>query len=163
MRKKYEGFPIGTLSLSSPWMGTRYSRIIRCVGSFGHTFVIAFPVVLTPPLVQEFCSYLADFPCLGEAEAASYKGLVTECKVHDVLKQVGLNKSQEMDGWPYEVYLKMLYMFIPILTDMFNHWFAQGPIPDSITKGMITLLKKGSRHVWEDLDDYRPITLLYIE
>ena len=28
---------------------------------------------------------------------------------------------------------------------------------------MITLLKKGNRHVWEGLDDYRPITLLNIE
>ena len=54
-------------------------------------------------------------------------------------------------------------MFVPILTDMFNHWFAQGAIPGSITKGMITLLKKGGRHVWEELDDYRPITLLNTE
>ena len=54
-------------------------------------------------------------------------------------------------------------MFVPILTDMFNQWFAQGVIPDSITKGVITLLKKGARHVWEDLDDYRPITLLNTE
>ena len=28
---------------------------------------------------------------------------------------------------------------------------------------MITLLKKGDRHVWEGLDDYRPITLLNTE
>ena len=28
---------------------------------------------------------------------------------------------------------------------------------------MITLLKKGDRHVWEELDDYRPITLLNTE
>ena len=48
-------------------------------------------------------------------------------------------------------------MFIPILTDMFNHWFEQGVILGSITKGMITL-KKGGRHVREELDDYRPIT-----
>ena len=41
--------------------------------------------------------------------------------------------------------------------------FAQGAIPGSITKGVITLLKKGGRHVWEDLDDYRPITLLNAE
>ena len=54
-------------------------------------------------------------------------------------------------------------MFVPILTDMFNHWFALGVISDSITKGMITLLKKGGRHVWEDLDDSRPITLLNTE
>ena len=53
-------------------------------------------------------------------------------------------------------------MFGPILTDVFNHWFAQGAIPGCITKGVITLLKKGGRHVWEDLDDYRPITLLKI-
>ena len=33
-------------------------------------------------------------------------------------------------------------------------------IPGSMTKGVITLLKKSSRHVWEDLDDHRPITLL---
>ena len=51
-------------------------------------------------------------------------------------------------------------MFVPILTDVFNHWFAQGAIPGCVTKGVITLLKKGGRHVWEGLDDYRPITLL---
>ena len=42
---------------------------------------------------------------------------------------------------------------------MFNHWFAQEAIPGNITKGVITLLNKGGRHVWKDLDDYRPITL----
>ena len=47
--------------------------------------------------------------------------------------------------------------------NVFNHWFAQGAIPGSITRGVITLLKKGSRHFWEDLDDYRPITLLNTE
>ena len=35
-----------------------------------------------------------------------------------------------------------------------------GAILGSITKGVMTLLKKGGRHVWEDLDDYRLITLL---
>ena len=54
-------------------------------------------------------------------------------------------------------------MFVPILTNMFNHWFAQGAIPGSVTKGVITLLKKGGRPVWEGLDDYRPITLLNTE
>ena len=41
--------------------------------------------------VQEFRNYLADFPRLGAAEAASCEGLVTECEVHNALKQVGLN------------------------------------------------------------------------
>ena len=54
-------------------------------------------------------------------------------------------------------------MLVPILMDMFNHWFAQGAIPGCVTKGMITLLKKGGKHIWEGLDDYRPITLLNTE
>ena len=113
--------------------------------------------------LREFRSYLADFPRLGVAEAASCEGVVTECKVRDALKQVGLNKSPGLDGLPYDVYLRMSHMFVPILTDMFNHWFAQGAIPGSVTKGVITLLKKGGRHVWEGLDDYWPITLLNTE
>ena len=113
--------------------------------------------------LREFRSYLADFPRLGAAEAASCEGVVTECEVRDALKQFGLNKLPGLDGLPYEVYLRMSHMFVPILTDMFNHWFAQGAIPGSVTKGVITLLKKGGRHVWEGLDDYRPITLLNTE
>ena len=52
---------------------------------------------------------------------------------------------------------------MPILTNMFNHWFTQRAIPGSVTKGMITLLKKDGRHVWDELDDYRLITLLNTE
>ena len=113
--------------------------------------------------IREFRSYLADFPRLRVAKAAGCEGVVTECEVRDALKQVGLNKSPGLDGLPYEVYLRMSHMFVPILTDVFNHWFAQGAIPGSVTKGVITLLKKGGRHVWEGLDDYRPITLLNTE
>ena len=80
-----------------------------------------------------------------------------------MLKQVGLIKSPELDGLPYEEYLSLSHMFLLILTDMFNHWFAQGAIPSSVTKGVITLLKKGGKHVWEGLDDYRPITLLRVK
>ena len=85
--------------------------------------------------------------------------MITECEVRDALKQVGLNKSPGLDGLPHEVYLRLPHILVPILTDMFYHWFAQGAIPGSVTKGVITLLKKGGRHVWEGLDDYRPITL----
>ena len=113
--------------------------------------------------LREFRSYLTDFPRLGAAEAASCEGVVTECEVCDVLKQFGFNKSPGLDGLPYEVYSRMSHMIVPILTDMFNHWFAQGTIPRSVTKGVITLLTKGGRHVCEGLDDYRPITLLNIE
>ena len=114
--------------------------------------------------VQDVRNYSADFSRLGEAEAASCEGVVTEYEVRSALKQVGFNKSPGLDGLSYKVYLKMSHMFVSILTDMFNHWFAQGSIPVSITKGVITLLKKEVRHVWGwGLDDYRPITLLNTE
>ena len=51
-------------------------------------------------------------------------------------------------------------MFVPKLMNMFKHWFVQGDISGSIAKGVITSLMNGGRHVWEDLDDYRPITPL---
>lgn len=54
-------------------------------------------------------------------------------------------------------------MFVPLLTGVFNHWFSQGSIPGQVTKGVVTLLKKKERHGGEDLDDYRPITLLNTE
>ena len=99
--------------------------------------------------LQEFRSYLADFHRLGAAETASYEGVSTECEFCDALKQVGLNKSPGLDGLPYEMYLRLPHMFVPILTDMFNYLFAQGAIPGRVTKGVITLLKEGGRHVWE--------------
>ena len=103
--------------------------------------------------IQEFRSYLADLPRLQEAEAAGCEALVTEREFCDVLKQVGLNKLPGLFSLPYEMYLRMSHMFVPILTDVFSHWFAQGTTPVSITKRVITLLKKGGRHIWEQLDN----------
>ena len=113
--------------------------------------------------LQEFRSYLTDFPRLGAAEAGGCEGVITECEVRDALKQVGLNKSPGLDSLLYEVYLRLSHMFVPIMTDMFNHWFAQGDIPGSVTNGVITFLMKGGKHVWEGLDDYRSIILLNTE
>ena len=76
--------------------------------------------------VQEFRSYLADFPRLREAEATSCEGLVTE--------------SPGLNGLLYEIYLMLPRMFLPILTDVFNHWFTHGAIPGNVTKGVITFI-----------------------
>ena len=137
-------------------------RLLRSGREIRDAFRDRFARCTDLPL-REFRCYLADFPRLWAAEAASCEGVVTECEVRDALKQVGLNKSPGLDGLPYEVYLRISHMFVPILTDMFNHWFAQGAIPGSDTKGVITLLKKGGKHIWEGLDDHRPITLLNTE
>ena len=71
-------------------------RVVRSNREMRDAFRVHFRDRLTryPDLpLQEFRSYLADLPRLGEAEAASREGVVTECEVCDALKQVGLNKS----------------------------------------------------------------------
>ena len=156
---KCEVFPIGISIPSIPRMGACCDRLTRCVMPFGCTFVIALPAVL----ISRFRSFVAILPTPPASGRLKWLVAITECEVRDALKQVGLNKSPGLYGLPYEVYLRLLHMFVPILTDMFNHWFAQGAIPGSVTKGVITLLKKGDWHVWEGLDDYRPITLLNTE
>ena len=162
VRKKSEGFSIGISIPSSPWMDACCDRIARCVMPFGRTFVIALPAVLVYRFMS-FAAILPTFPRLEVTEAATCEGVITECKVRDALNQVGLNKSPGLDSLPNEVYLRLLHMFVPILTDMFIHWFAQGAVPSSVTKGVITLLKKSGKHVWEGLDYYRTITLLNTE
>ena len=79
--------------------------------------------------VHEFPSYLADFPRFREAEAASCEGLVTECEFRDALRQVGLNKSPRLDGLPYEMYLRLPHMFVPILAVFFQPLVRPGSHP----------------------------------
>ncbi len=115
-----------------------------------------------PVLREEFRSYLADFPRLSPTEAASCEGQITEGEVYAALKKVGRGKSPGLDGLPYELYLRLSHIFVPILTVVFNNWFRSGSIPNRITRGVITLLKKGKGGGGK-LDDYRPITLLNTE
>ena len=85
---------------------------------------------------------------------------MTDCEVCDAVKQVGLIKSQGINGLPYEMYLRQLNTFVPLLMDLFNHWFSQGAILGHVSKGVITLPKKVNRYGREGLHDYRTITLL---
>ena len=157
MKKRWKGFLIGISILSKHWMGACCGRVVRCTTLFERISVIALPAV------PEFRSYLADVPHLSAAKPTGCEVVVIEREVRNALKQVSLNKSPRLDGWPYVVYLRLSHMFVPILTYMFNHWFAQGDDPGSVTKGVIILLKKGGRHFWEGLYNYRLISLLKTE
>ena len=132
MKKKCEGSPIGTSRLSRPQMGDCCNRVVRCVMPFERTFGIALPAAQISRS-RSFVAILRTPPALGWLKRLAAKEVVTECEVRDALKQVSLNKSPGLDGLPYEVYLRMSPMFVPILTDVFNHWFAQGAIPGCVT------------------------------
>ena len=58
-------------------------RFVRLFGHFRDRFARCPEIQ-----VQGFRDYLADFPRLGNAEAASCAGVVTECEVCCVLRQV---------------------------------------------------------------------------
>ena len=130
-------------------MGACCDRLARCVMPFGCTFVISLPAVLISHF-RSFSTILPTYPTSGWLKRLVARVWSLNAKLN-ALKKVGLNKSQGLDSLPYEVYLRL------------PHTFAQGAVPGSVTKGVITLLKKGGRHVWESLEDYRPITLLNIE
>ena len=78
MRKTCEGSPLG---ISNRVLGSNYEPGDGFWAYFRDRFGRSPDL-----LAQEFRSYLADFPCLREAEAASRESLVTECEVRDALK-----------------------------------------------------------------------------
>lgn len=93
-----------------------------------------------------FCNYLADFRWLSPTEAASYEGEITEGEFYVKIKKVSRRKS---DGLPYELYMILSQIFVPILTVRFNNWFHQG----RISRVVITLWRKG-KGVGRNLDNY---------
>ena len=84
-------------------------------------------------------------------------------QVRDAFKQVGLNKLPGLDGLTYKEYLRMSHMFCPYseryvqsLVCTRRHYLEYQQGGDDFTE-------ERWQHVCENLDDYRPITLLNIE
>ena len=112
--------------------------------------------------LEQFDTYLADFSRLSTTEAARCEGGITEDEVIEALKRVGLNKSPGIDGLPYEVYLRLSHIFVPLLTVLFNSWFRNGSIPKYFTMGVIKLVRK-SKDGGDGLGNFRPLTMLNAE
>ncbi|CAE1328542.1 unnamed protein product [Acanthosepion pharaonis] len=107
----------------------------------------------------QFDAYLANFPCLSAAEVARCEGPITESEIWEALKQVGLDKSPGLDGLPYEVYLRLSHVFVPLLELMYNHWMRQGSLPQRFTRGVIKLLRK-DKDGGDGLGNFCPLTML---
>ncbi len=107
----------------------------------------------------QFDTYLADFPRLSATEAAGCEGLIKEEEIRVALKSVGLDKSPGIDGLPYEVYLRLSHMFVPLLATIYNNWMRQGTIPRRFTRGIVKLLRK-NKHGGDGISKFRPLTML---
>lgn len=72
---------------------------------------------------------------------------------------IGSGKYPGLDGFPYELYLRLTDIFVPILTVAFNNCFLMGFISKRISRSVITLLIKG-KDGGREFDYYMPITWL---
>lgn len=66
--------------------------------------------------LSQFDIYLAAFYCLD------VKVPWTEDDIWEVLQKVKTDKTPGLDRHLYEMYLRMLYMFISLLTLIYNNW-----------------------------------------
>ena len=107
----------------------------------------------------QFDTYLADFPCLSVTEAAGCEGCIKEEEIREALKSFGLDKSPGIDGLPYEVYLRLSHMFVPLLATIYDNWMRQGTIPRRFTRGIVKLLCK-NKHGGDGISNFRPLTML---
>ena len=107
----------------------------------------------------QFDTYLADFPRLSATEAAGCEGRIKEEEIREALKSVGLDKSPRIDGLPYEVYLRLSHMFVPLLATIYDNWMRQGTIPRRFTRGIVKLLRK-NKHGGNGISNFRPLTML---
>ena len=144
-------------SVTSPEGHRRTTNEAIC-GEFRQYFLKLF--TRDPGLSSaQFDTYLADFPRLSATEAAGCEGRIKEEEIRDALKSVGLDKSPGIDGLPYEVYLRLSHMFVPLLATIYNNWMRQGTIPRRFTRGIVKLLRK-NKHGGDGISNFRPLTML---
>ena len=111
------------------------------------------------PSSAQFDTYLADFPRLSVTEVAGCEGRIKEEEFREALKSVGLDKSPGIDGLPYEVYLRLSHMFVPLLATIYDDWMRQGSIPRRFTRGIVKLLRK-NKHDGDEISNFHPLTML---
>ena len=107
---------------------------------------------------SQFDTYLVDFPRLSAIEAAGCEGRIKEDEIWEALRSVGLDKSPGIDGLPYEVYLRLSHMFVPLLATIYNKWMRQGSIRRRFTRGIVKLLRK-NKHSGDGISNFRPLTM----
>ena len=62
-------------------------------------------------------------------EIAWSEGCILADEIWPALKTAGMNKTSGIDDRPYEMYLKLWYMFVPLLMTVQNKWIKQGSNP----------------------------------
>ena len=110
-------------------------------------------------------SYLANIdtctPQLSGIEADFCEGPITIDEATKALKDMKINKAPGLDGLSVEFYREFWPEIQDIVIRSFNDAFSEGHLSYLQRKGVISLLFKGGDK--EELDNWRPITLLNID
>ena len=75
------------------------------------------------------------------------------------MKSVGLDKSLGIDGLPYEVYLRLSHIFVPLLATIYNNRMRHGSITRHFIRGVVKFLRK-DKHGGDGISNFRPLTML---
>ena len=102
-----------------------------------------------------------DTPRLSDIEANFCEGPITIDEATKALKDMKINKSPGLDGLSVEFYREFWPEIQDIVVRSFNDAFSEGHLSYLQRKGVISLLFKGGDK--EELDNWRPITLLNID
>lgn len=87
-------------------------------------------------------------------EAANYKGHITD-EIWVALKKIRKDKTLNINGLPYVVYLKLLPIFVPLLEILLDHWMEQGSIRQRFNRDVVKLLSK-NKHGVDKIHNFSP-------
>ena len=98
-------------------------------------------------------------PKLTAANADSIEGEISKEEIWAVLIKTKEKSAPGLTGFTYSFFKDFWPFFGNLLTNTFNEAFIKGKIPDFMSRGVISLLPKGSKDR-AFLKNWRPITLL---
>lgn len=153
--EEFQNNKIACITLPVEWQVTTNKDICEAFWNYYQVLFMREPG-LSPTQLN---SYLDEFSHFDATKAAGCKGLIREYKIREALKLVNRDKTPKINNLLYKLYLRQLFMFVPLLELIFNNWMKYKVIPQHFNRGVITLLCKDKYSV-NRISNFRPLIML---